>query len=276
MSSFVGKVAIVTGGASGIGRSLCEALSDRGATVIVADLNGKAAADVARKLIDCGGKAYAFEVDVSDSQALSRLIQDTVAAHQHLDYMFNNAGFGVVGEFRDSTPEHWRKIMDVNLMGVVYGTLAAYRVMLAHGTGHIVNIASVTGLIPSPILIPYSTTKCGIIGFSLSLRPEAATLGVKVSVVCPSLVDTSMGDRTVCLNANKADYLARLPRRMMMSPAATAKAILRGVAKNRAMIIFPWHARLLWWLNRLCPALLGPISALSIREWRKLRSPGKT
>lgn len=273
MPQFRDKVAIVTGGASGIGRALCESLAGDGAIVMVADLDGKAAAEAARSLAAMGGKAEAIEVDVSDPQKVNDLMQSTLATHRRLDYIFNNAGIGIVGEVRDSTPEHWRKITDVNLMGVTYGTLAAYKAMIEQGSGHIVNISSVTGLIPSPILTPYSTTKCAIIGLSLSLRAEAASLGVKVSVACPSLVDTNMGDRTICLNANKKDYLARLPRTMMMSPPKTAKAILRGVRKNRALIVFPFHARVLWWMNRVCPALLAPISALSVREWRKLRAP---
>ena len=272
MPQFRDTVAIITGGASGIGRALCEILAERGATVVVADLNGKAAVELAERLARSGAKAEGVEVDVSDPQKLDAVVQGTLSTHRRLDYMFNNAGIGMVGECRDSTPEQWRKILDVNLMGVINGTLAAYGAMVQRGRGHIVNIASVTGLMPSPILTAYSTSKCAIIGFSLSLRPEAASLAVKVSVACPSLVDTNMGDRTICLKVNKSDYLARLPRALMQSQSQAAKAILRGVARNRTIIVFPMHARLLWWLNRLCPPLLAPLSALSVREWRKMRS----
>jgi NAD(P)-dependent dehydrogenase (short-subunit alcohol dehydrogenase family) len=257
VSVFSGKVAIVTGGASGLGRAFCEELARRGAIVVVADLNAKP------------------EVDVSDFEALKRLVQETSARHGRLDYMFNNAGIAVVGELRDTAPEHWRRVMDVNLMGVIYGTLAAYQVMVPQGVGHIVNVSSVTGLIPSPVLTPYATTKWGIIGFSLSLRPEAATLGIKVSVACPGLVRTNIADRGTYLNVRKEDYLARLPWRWMTQPAQAAKAILRGVEKNKAMIISPWHSRLLWRLYRLSPALLTFLSNWSVKEWRKMRLPGK-
>ncbi|MGI8908170.1 MAG: SDR family NAD(P)-dependent oxidoreductase [Candidatus Sumerlaeaceae bacterium] len=276
MLPFRNKVAIVTGGGSGIGRALCEAMVEQGATVVVADLNGKAALELADRLVASGGKAHGVQVDVSDAEAMNRVVRETTAKYGALHYMFNNAGIGIVGEFRDSTSEQWRTIMDVNLLGVIYGSLAAYDAMVAQGTGHLINIASVTGLIPTPILTPYSTTKSAIIGFSVSLRPEAASLGVKVSVACPSLVDTSMGDRTICLNASKKDYLARLPRWLMLTPSQAAAAILRGVAKNRAMIVFPFHARLLWRLYRICPPLLGPISTLSVAEWRKLRTSRDT
>lgn len=268
MNLFSDKVAIVTGGGSGIGRALCEALVARGAIAVVADVDFKSATAVAGTL---GQGARAAALDVADFSAVKAVVEATCARHGRLNYMFNNAGVGIVGEVRDCTPDHWRKMIDVNLMGVIHGSLAAYPEMIARGGGHIVNTSSITGLIPSPILAPYSTTKWAITGFSMALRAEAAALGVRVSLACPSLVCTNMGDRTVCLRVRKEDYLARLPRRWMMTPQRTANAILRGVAANRAMIVCPWHGRLLWWLYRACPALLGPLSRLSVKEWRRMR-----
>ena len=213
-------------------------------------------------------------VDVSKFEEINSAVQAVFKKHGRLDFMFNNAGIAVAGELRDSTPEHWRKIVDVNLMGVVYGTLAAYKVMVLQCSGHIVNVSSVTGLMPTPILTLYGTTKSAIIGLSLSLRPEAAALGIKVSVACPSLVHTNISDTGIYLNVRKEEYLARLPWRWMMQPPQVAKAILRGVERNRAMIVCPWHGRLSLWLFRLCPALLTPLSNYMVKEWRKMRLPG--
>lgn len=232
---------------------LCEELAARGATVVSADLNGQP------------------PLDVRDFDGVKRLVQDTCAKHGRLDFMFNNAAIAVVGEVRDTTPEHWRKILDVNLMGVIYGTLAAYAAMIPQGSGHIVNVSSVTGLIPTPVLAPYGTTKWAIIGFTQSLRPEAATFGIQVSVACPSLARTNIPDRSTYLNVSKEDYIARLPQRWMMDPREVARKMLLGVQKNRGIIVFPWHARLLWWLYRFSPGLLSPLSNKTVSEWRKLR-----
>src|SRR5947208_1491218 len=185
-----------------------------------------------------------MRVDVSKSEEVNSAVEAIFKKHGRLDLMFNNAGIAVAGELRDSAPEHWRKVVDVNLMGVIYGTLAAYKVMVPQGSGHIINVSSVTGLMATPILTLYGTTKSGIVGFAVSLRPEAATLGIKVSVACPSLVQTNISDTGIDLKVRKEDYLARLPWRWMMQPRQVAKAILRGVQTNRSVFICPWHGRL--------------------------------
>src|SRR5262245_45802569 len=271
MEPFKGKLAVVTGGASGLGRAFCEELGRRGAVVVVADINGEGAQEVASGIIKSGGRAEAAQLDVAHADESEKLVHHAISNHGHLDYMFNNAAICVVGELRDAAPEHWRRIVDVNLLGAIYGTMAAYSVMIRQGFGHIVNIASVTGLIPTSILTHYSTTKWGLIGFSTSLRAEAASLGVKISVACPSLVRTNIPDRTIYLNVRKEDYLAGLPWRLMMEPADAARSILRGVVRNQAMILCPFHARVLWWCYRICPCLLVPLSNWSVKEFRKLR-----
>lgn len=270
MNDFKDKIAIVTGGASGIGRELCIELGRRGAVVVVADIMQDGAQEVASTITTAGGQAVAALLDVSREQDVRKLIDETTREHGRLDYMFNNAGVAVSGDARDMTIEHWRRVFDVNLWGVVYGTNAAYSIMVKQGFGHIVNVSSLSGLIGYPTNIPYGTTKYGVVGLSNSLRVEAADLGVKVSVVCPGFVQTSIWENATLLNASREDVLAQIPFKMMEVSKA-AKATLRGVARNRAIIIFPFHARLLWWLNRLHPTILTPIGRKMVKNFRAIR-----
>jgi short-subunit dehydrogenase len=271
VKKFANAIALVTGGASGIGGALCEELGERGATVIVTDINEAGAQQLTSRLTNQGVRAEAIRVDVTDSAAVEKVVHGAAAKHGRLDYIFNNAGIAAVGELRDSAPVDWHRVSEVNLCGVIYGTMAAYQIMLRQGAGHIVNVASLTGLMPTPVFALYSTTKWAVVGFSTALRAEAASLGVKVSVACPSLVDTNIPDRTAYFKVRKEEYLARLPRWLMMQPGHAAKSILRGVARNQAIIVCPFHARLAWWCYRLCPAVLSPVFQKTVTEFRKLR-----
>jgi len=271
MIFFRDKIAVVTGGASGIGQVLSEELARRGAMVVVADIDFNRAQQITSAITRQGGRADCAEVDVADAKQMEKLVTQTVLSFGRLDYFFNNAAIGVVGELRDLTPEHWRRLVEVNLLGVVYGTMAAYTVMVRQGSGHIVNVGSMTGLMPTPVLTPYSTTKWAVVGFSTSLRLEGASLGVKVSVACPGLVRTNFPDRAAYVNVNKEEYLKRLPWRLMMEPVDAARTILRGVVRDQAIIVCPWHGRLAWWCQRLFPWLLAPLWRLTLREWRTLR-----
>ncbi len=137
MNRFKDKVAIVTGGASGIGRELCRQLGGHGATVIVADVNREGAEEAASSIAgSTAGRARAAHLDVTDAEEVRKLIRDTAAEFGRLDYMFNNAGIAIGGDARDMDWEHWRRILDINLMGVIYGSRAAYSVMVEQGFGH--------------------------------------------------------------------------------------------------------------------------------------------
>jgi len=270
MEKFADKVAIVTGGASGLGRALCEELGGRGAAVVAADINADGARETVSAVTGAGGRASATHTDTSQEDAVQKLVDDTVAAHGQLDYMFNNAGIGVGGDYRDMTLEHWRRVIDVNLWGVIYGTTAAYRVMVKQGFGHIVNTASLAGLIPVPTETAYATTKHAVVGLSTSLRAEAADLGVKVSVVCPGFVQTGIFDAAIVLKIDRDEMIGTLPTKMIDVTRA-ARVILRGVARNRARIVFPFGYRVVWWLSRFHPALVSPISRKVLNDVRRLR-----
>ena len=251
MKSFVDQVAVVTGGASGIGRSLTAALAVAGARVVVADLDAARAEAVAAEI---GRGARSEAVDVTDAVAVQRTIDDTVAREGRIDLLFNNAGIAVFADARDTTLADWNRQIDVNLRGVVHGVVAAYPIMLRQGFGHIVNTASAAGLLPSPATIAYAATKHAVVGLSLTLRAEARSHGVRVSVVCPGLIATPIVQAAKIVGPTRERVLAD-PRLRLYSSDRLAAAVLRGVARNRAVIPFTPEVRLMWALHRLSPRL---------------------
>jgi len=243
MTKFKDKVAIVTGGGSGIGQALCQELGQEGAIVVVADINNDHAVNVASAITQNGGRAHAVPVDVSIEEDVRRLIDETVSEYGRLDYLFNNAGIAIVGDARDLTLEQWRRVLEVNFYGVLYGTVMAYPIMVGQGFGHIVNVSSAAGLFPGPIYAPYCTSKYAIVGLSLSLRVEGADLGVNVSVVCPGSVRTNIWQAATIVNVPPERRAALTPCKMMEASKA-ARTILGGVSRNQAIIAFP--AGVLW------------------------------
>jgi NAD(P)-dependent dehydrogenase (short-subunit alcohol dehydrogenase family) len=260
LRTFDGAVALVTGGASGIGRALGELLAKRGARVVLADLQVDLARDVAARINESGGQATAKKLDVTDFPATSQLIQNTFEASGRLDYVFNIAGIGIVGETRYCSLEDWYRVLDVNLRGVVHGVQAAYPIMLRQGFGHIVNMASVAGLWPSPFVVSYCASKHAVVGLSTALRIEAAAAGVRVSVLCPGVVRTPAlvgeGRYGKLLPPFRPGVLAQLVEHQRpMAPERFAELALRAVAKNRAIIVIPSTMKAMWWLNRLSPSV---------------------
>lgn len=267
MDIFREKVCIITGAASGIGRGLSEALARSGARVVVADLDGDGAQRVASGI---GDRAVARQLDVADAAAVEALVRETVATHGRLDYIFNNAGYAVHGESLDSTVEQWRRIVDVNLMGVVHGSLAAYRVMAEQGHGHIVNTASLAGLVGSVSFSSYAMTKAGVVMLSRMLRFEGLDRGVRVTAVCPGFIKTGIYENATYNRINQGAAFAQIPFPLMELDAAVGK-ILQGVARNKEVIVFPRYARIFWWLTRFAPRLTVPTHLRVIRALRKIR-----
>jgi NAD(P)-dependent dehydrogenase (short-subunit alcohol dehydrogenase family) len=254
MNVFADKVAIVTGGASGIGRAIGEQLASHGARVVLADRNAEGAAQVAGGLVSAGHRASAATVDVIDASAVQALVQATAAAHGRLDYLFNNAGVAVAGEVRDMALADWDRLIDVNVRGVVHGVVAAYPLMIQQGFGHIVNTASAAGLGPTPGFTAYATTKHAVVGLSTSLRGEAARRGVRVSVVCPGFIDTPLLTTSPLLNIDREAALKFMKFRLT-SVEECARALLRGVSRNRGIIVITPVARMGWVLYRYAPRL---------------------
>jgi NAD(P)-dependent dehydrogenase (short-subunit alcohol dehydrogenase family) len=258
--SFAGATAIVTGAASGIGRALAVELAGRGCEVVLADLQAALAKEVAAEISALGGKARAVRLDVTDFPAMKKLVKETARRTGRLDYVFNNAGIVIGGGVHLYGISDWHKVIDVNIRGVVNGIQAAYQIMLEQGFGHIVNTASMAGLMPGPGNTVYTMTKHGVVGLSLSLRGEAALMGVRVSVICPGVIQTPIlegGGRygKMLMDISPEEMRRLFARLRPMPPRIFARKVLDAVAKNKAIIIYPRWWRVFWWINRLSPRL---------------------
>jgi NAD(P)-dependent dehydrogenase (short-subunit alcohol dehydrogenase family) len=262
----------VTGAASGIGRALAGELAQRGCEVVLADLQVALAKEVASRIRAAGGTARAIKIDVTDFPAVKKLVKETARRTGRLDYIFNNAGIVIGGGVDLYGIDDWNKVIDVNIRGVVNGIQAAYPIMLAQGFGHIVNTASMAGLMPGPGNTVYTMTKHGVVGLSTSLRGEAAAKGVRVSVICPGVIQTPIleggGRYGKMLIEIPAEEMRRLWERLRpMPPDIFARKVLDAVAKNKAIIIVPRWWRIFWWINRLSPAL-----GISLAQWSLQRN----
>ena len=265
---YAGKSAIVTGGGSGIGAAITRALVDAGAHVVCTDIDLLAATEVSDG-VSGPGSARPARLDVTDAAAVQSLVDDVAGEHESLDLMFNNAGIVFGGETEDLTLDHWNAIIDVNLRGVVHGVAAAYPLMVRQGAGHIVNTASMGGLMAAGLITSYVATKHAVVGLSLALRSEGASKGVGVTVICPAAVDTPILDKGAIGGFNGRDYyLTGQGVRRPHPPEALAAETLAAVERNRGLLVTPRSARVAWRVGRLAPGFVQKASARFVDQRR--------
>jgi NAD(P)-dependent dehydrogenase (short-subunit alcohol dehydrogenase family) len=255
-----GKVALITGGASGIGRALAEELARRGAEVVLADRQTTLAEEVARAIRGGGGTAEVAELDVRDAAAFRRVALETRRRSGHVDYLFNNAGIAIGGEIAGYSQADWDDVIEVNLRGVTHGIQAVYPAMIAQGSGHIVNTASMAGLVATPGEGSYTATKHAVVGLTRALRLEGARYGVRASALCPGAIRTPIltGGRFGRLNMGgvKEEQIMRLWERMRpMPPSIFARKAIDAIQRNVDIIVLPAWWKAFWYLDRLSPAL---------------------
>jgi NADP-dependent 3-hydroxy acid dehydrogenase YdfG len=256
-SSVSGKIAFVTGGASGIGAALTTKLVDGGGEVWIADRQIGAAQELAQRLNSGGAKAHAIELDLRSYRSFERGVAEAVQQSGRIDYLFNNAGIEVSGEVDSYTLDDWNDVFDVNLRGVVHGIQAVYPIMIRQHSGHIVNTASMSGLVTAVSQGSYAATKHAIVAISKTLRLEAERHGVQVSVLCPGVI------RTPALTGGKfgrsaysdEDLLKLSEQGRPMAPEKFAERALRAVLRGDAIIVVPAWWKAWWYLERLSPAL---------------------
>ena len=276
-SSVSGKVAFVTGGASGIGAALTTKLVDGGAEVWIADRQIGQAQELAQRLNGGGAKAHAIELDVRSYPSFESAVAEAVQRCGRIDYLFNNAGIGVGGEVDSYTLDDWNDVFDVNLRGVVHGIQAVYPIMIRQHSGHIVNTASMAGLLAAPGSASYTASKHAVVAISKVLRVEGERHGVQASVLCPGAI------RTPILTGGKYGRMTKTgisdeqllkfwePFRPM-APEKFAERVLRAVSRGDAIIVVPAWWKAFWYLERLSPALSTQFAKVSLRRIRKMES----
>jgi NAD(P)-dependent dehydrogenase (short-subunit alcohol dehydrogenase family) len=276
-TSVSGKIAFVTGGASGIGAALATRLADGGAGVWIADRQIGRAQELAQSLNSGGGKAHAIELDVRNYSSFECAIAEAVQQSGRIDYLFNNAGIGVAGEVDSYTLDDWNDVFDVNLRGVVHGIQATYPIMIRQHAGHIVNTASMAGLVTSASQASYAATKHAVVAISRTLRVEAERHGVQVSVLCPGLIRTPIltgGEygRIKPPGVSDEEFLKFWEPLRPMAPDKFAERALRAVSRGDAIIVVPAWWKAWWYLERLSPAFSMQFAKQMLKRVREVES----
>ena len=257
-----GKVGVVTGAGSGIGRATALALAERGANLAICDVDDIGLAETADRIKALGREVFSQTVDVAQADAMQAFSQATRSALGRVDIVVNNAGIGLAGLFVDVPLEAWTKILGINISGVIHGCHAFLPGMIeADAGGHIVNIASMAGYCQAPGMTAYGTTKFGVLGFSESLRAELSLHGIGVTAVCPGVINTAIVRTSKMYGLNEDPELReqgiRAFERRNYSPERVAQKILRAVQKNRGVAPISPEAWAGYWVKRLVPGLIA-------------------
>jgi 3-oxoacyl-[acyl-carrier protein] reductase len=194
MGKLDGRYAIVTGAASGIGRGIAEAFAEEGAAVAVADKNESGAADVAREIVDRGGHAITIEVDVTDADAVTQMVERTLAEFGGIDILVNNAGIDTVSTLVEMPLAMWQQMVDVNLTSVFLCTRAVLPTMIEQRSGRIINMGSQLGLEGTDRMVHYCAAKAGVHGFTKALAYELAPYNINVNAIAPGPIHTPLLD----------------------------------------------------------------------------------
>ena len=242
---FRGRVAVVTGGASGIGLTMAQAFAERGAKVVLGDLDEEALERATRELGAAGAEVAGVPTDVSDRQSVARLADACVQRFGAVHIVCNNAGVAVPGELANASHRDWEFTMNVNFWGVVHGIEAFVPQLIAQRAGgHIVNTASMAGLVGMQWLGVYCASKFAVVGLTEALARELRPHGIGVSVLCPMVVDTKINENSVRLRPahlrNSEETPVAVPGALVGSvrPAAeVAQRVVRAIERERLYIL---------------------------------------
>lgn len=261
MSPFNGKVAVITGAASGIGRALAVAFAQEGASVALSDVDMNGLAETLRMVEAAGGSGRTYQVDVGDRDAVFAFADEVKSAQGGADIVINNAGVAQVATVDELTMEDLEWVMKIDYWGMVYGTKAFLPQIEAKGGGYLANVSSIFGIISVPGQSAYNSAKFAIRGFTEALRHEMKGTSTHIACIHPGGVKTSIVKNARFLQSSTAqdrsDASTSFDKLARTTPEKAAQTILKGLRKRKGRILIGNDARMMDIIQRLFPAKYG-------------------
>ena len=251
---FPQKRAFITGAASGLGLAIGERLAPQGWKLFIADINAQRLAQAEQKLQALGAQTQSMVMDVTEYSAqedAARTLQETWGG---VDLVFNNAGIATAGAIDELTREDWEKTIDIDLWSVIYGCRIFTPMLKRQGGGHIINTASSAATLAGPEMAAYNVAKAGVVSLSETLKTELSKDNIGVSVVCPTVFVTSLGD-TMTGRTQMEDNLMRQLQASKVTADDIVDDVMKAIAKDRLYVITQTDARWGWRLKRFFPEL---------------------
>jgi short-subunit dehydrogenase len=256
-NSLSGKVVLITGASSGFGEEAARLFAKEGCRVVLAARRLERLQALAEEIQSSGGEAVAIPVDVNESAEIHVMVQTVLDLYGRIDILFNNAGFGAMDWFENLTPQrHIETLVRVNLTGTMLVTRAVLPGMLERKTGHIINMASVAGLIASPLITTYSASKYGVRAFTDALRREVSPFGIKVSGIYPGPAATEFGTH---LSKQRTRETINRIIDLRMTSEYVARRVVQVATHPRRSLVIPWWFRIITTFDTLFPVVVDQI-----------------
>ena len=258
MDSFRGKVVLITGAASGLGRALAKQFAREGADLILVDIKSELLAETKGEIAPFSKEPLTVVADVSNKSAMESLSEQVLDEKGRVDVLVNNAGVGLGGELKDMTLEDWEWVMGVNFWGVVYGIHYFLPEMIERKSGHIVNVASANGIFSFPFNGVYCASKHAVVGLSESLRAELKRFDIGVTAVCPGMMNTNIVEDALVkpCNEKSREFMRKFKEDMAKrgaDPSVVAGGTILAIRKNKALYVSPYGAPGVYWFYRFFP-----------------------
>jgi NAD(P)-dependent dehydrogenase (short-subunit alcohol dehydrogenase family) len=259
---------VITGAASGFGRAMSVAWAEKGWRIGIADIDMEGAGETLEMVERAGGSGEVFNCNVRELEVVQAMADHFFESWGEVGVVVNNAGVVDVGCMGDIQIEDWERIIEINLMGVIYGCHAFIPRMKEHGGGHVVNTASLAGIASLPEMAPYNVVKAGTISLSETLRTELAPYGIGVTVICPSFFKTNLLSDMTCTDEWERDFAQATFAGARMTADEIAEMVVRAVERNRFYLLPQSSAKSTWLMKRMFPETLYRVLGVLLNSER--------
>ncbi len=249
---FPKKRAFVTGAASGLGLEICMQLATKGWKILIADINADKLAEAEKSLQAQGGEILSSVIDVTQYEALEQAASTISEAWGGVDLVFNNAGIATAGTIEELTLEDWQRTIDVDLWSVIYGCKAFTPLLKSGDGGHFINTASSAGTMAPPEMAAYNVAKAGVVSLSETLKVELTRHNIGVTVICPTVFVTSLGDSIGSQRAMEKSLLKQLEQ-SKVTPTDIVEDVIKAIEKDRLYVMTQSDAKWGWRFKRFFP-----------------------